>query len=81
LYELYSIKQQNMMSYRLWIDCNIGVRGIVDRMKVLLRGHPDLKRRFNMFLPPQYELSLRDNDQHEEVPAADSLQGRPAQRH
>jgi histone deacetylase complex regulatory component SIN3 len=56
----------------LWIDCSIGVRGIVDRMKVLLRGHPDLKRRFNMFLPPQYKCSLRDDD--------DSLQGRPAHR-
>jgi histone deacetylase complex regulatory component SIN3 len=49
-------------------------------MKVLLRGHPDLNRHFNMFLPPQYELSLRDNDQHEEVPATDSLEGRPAHR-
>ena len=63
----------------LWTDCSIGVRGIVDRM-VLLRGHPDLKRRFNMFLPPQYELSLRDDNQHKEVSAADSLQGRPSQR-
>jgi histone deacetylase complex regulatory component SIN3 len=69
-----------MMSYRLWIDCNIGVRGIVDH-KVLLHGHPYLKRRFNMFLPEQYKLSLlslRDDDQHE-VPAADSVQGRPTQ--
>jgi histone deacetylase complex regulatory component SIN3 len=65
----------------LWIDCSIGVRGIVDRMKVLLRGHPYQKRRFNMCLPSQYELSLRDDDQHKEVPATDSLQGRPAQRH
>jgi len=48
-------------------------------MKVLLRGHPDLKCHSNMFLPPQYELSLTDDDQHEEVPAANSLQGRPAQ--
>ena len=68
-----------MMSYRLWIDCNIGVRGIVDHIKVLLRGHPDLKRRFNMFLPSQYELNLRDDNQHKEMPAADSLQGRPSQ--
>jgi hypothetical protein len=34
-----------------------------------------------MLLPSQYELNLRDDDQHEEEPAADSLQGRPAQRH
>jgi histone deacetylase complex regulatory component SIN3 len=46
----------------LWIDCSIGVIGIMDRMKVLLCGYPDLKRRFNMFLPTQYELSLRDDD-------------------
>jgi len=49
-------------------------------MKVLLRGHLDLKRRSSMFLPPQYKLSLTDDDQHKEVLAADSLQGRPAQR-
>jgi hypothetical protein len=64
----------------LWIDCNIGVRDIIDHMKVLLRGHLDLKRRSNMFLPPQYELSLTDDDQHEEVPVANSLQERHAHR-
>ena len=63
----------------MWIGCSIGMRSIIDRMKVLLRGHPDLKCHSNMFLPPQYELSLTDDDQHEEVPAANSLQGRPAQ--
>jgi histone deacetylase complex regulatory component SIN3 len=52
----------------------------MDRMKVLLRGHPDLKCRFNMFLPQQYELSPRDDDRDKEVPAADSLHGRTTQR-
>jgi len=56
------------------------MRGIMDRMKVLLRGHPDLKCRFNMFLPQQYELSPRDDDRDKEVPAADSLHGRTTQR-
>jgi len=46
----------------LSIDCSIGLRGIVDRVKVLFRGHPDLKGHFNMFLPEQYELSLGDDD-------------------
>jgi hypothetical protein len=52
----------------------------MDRMKVCSVGL-DLKHRLNMFLPPQYELSLRDDDQHEEVPAPYSLKGRPAQHH
>jgi histone deacetylase complex regulatory component SIN3 len=38
------------------------VRGIVNHVKVLFRGHPDLKSHFNMFLLEQYELSLRDDD-------------------
>ncbi|EES14741.1 hypothetical protein BDA96_07G086400 [Sorghum bicolor] len=41
---------------------SIGISGIVDRVKVLFRGHPDLKSYFNMFLPEQYELSLTDDD-------------------
>lgn len=51
----------------------------MDHMKVLLRGHPDLKHHFNMFVPTEYELSLTDDDvdQQEEAPA-DSLQGRSA---
>nr|TKW08259.1 hypothetical protein SEVIR_6G017800v2 [Setaria viridis] len=37
-----------------------GVDGVVSRLQVLFRGHPELIRGFNPFLPPGYEL--RDDD-------------------
>lgn len=40
----------------LFVDCSTGVAGLVDRMKVLLDGHPDLKHQFNKFLPTEYVL-------------------------
>jgi hypothetical protein len=59
----------------LWMNCSIGARGTFDRLKVLLRGHPDLKRYFNMFLPVQYKLTLSDDVDQLEEALTDSLHG------
>ncbi|KAG2582559.1 hypothetical protein PVAP13_6KG195806 [Panicum virgatum] len=34
---------------------SIGVAAVIDRVKVLLAGHPDLIRGFNMFIPRGYK--------------------------
>jgi hypothetical protein len=59
----------------LLIDCSIGARAVYDRLKVLLREHPDLKRHFNMFMPTQYKLSLTDDVYQLEEELTDSLHG------
>jgi histone deacetylase complex regulatory component SIN3 len=37
-----------------------GIDGVVSRLQVLFRGHPELIRAFNTFLPSGYKL--RDDD-------------------
>ena len=39
-------------------DQTISTDGVINRVKLLFKGHPDLLQGFNLFLPPAYRINV-----------------------